>query len=137
MKIYFAGSIRGGRKDANLYHQIIEHLSMQHTVFTEHIGDDSINWQGEKNITDEYIYKRDMNWLGGAEALIAEISTPSLGVGYELAIAEKLSLPVLCIYKLENKKISAMISGNKSFYCKKYLNLSDAIKYIDSFLLNI
>ena len=137
MKIYFAGSIRGGRKDANLYHQIIEHLSMQHTVFTEHIGDDSINWQGEKNITDEYIYKRDMNWLGGAEALIAEISTPSLGVGYELAIAEKLSLPVLCIYKLENKKISAMISGNKSFYCKKYLNLSGAIKYIDSFLLNI
>ena len=137
MKIYFAGSIRGGRKDANLYNQIIEYLTIQHTVFTEHIGDDSINWQGEKDVTDEYIYKRDVNWLSSAEAFIAEISTPSLGVGYELAIAEKLSIPALCLYKLENKKISAMISGNQNFNCKKYLDLSDAIKCIDSFLINI
>ena len=60
MKIYFAGSIRGGRKDAKLYHQLIEHLAIKHTVFTEHIGDDSINWQGEKDRTDEYIYQRDL-----------------------------------------------------------------------------
>ena len=37
-KVYFAGSIRGGREDANLYKQIIEYIQRSHKVLTEHIG---------------------------------------------------------------------------------------------------
>ena len=34
MKIYFAGSIRGGRSDAALYHDIIEHIKEKDIVLT-------------------------------------------------------------------------------------------------------
>jgi hypothetical protein len=39
IKIYFAGSIRGGREDAAFYHQIIALLIEYGEVLTEHIGD--------------------------------------------------------------------------------------------------
>jgi hypothetical protein len=38
MKIYFAGSIRGGREDAALYLEIIEYLKTFGEVLTEHIS---------------------------------------------------------------------------------------------------
>ena len=37
-KIYFCGSIRGGREDAALYMRIIEQLRQYGTVLTEHVG---------------------------------------------------------------------------------------------------
>jgi 2'-deoxynucleoside 5'-phosphate N-hydrolase len=38
MKIYFAGSIRGGRDDWSLYLEIIERLKEYGEILTEHIG---------------------------------------------------------------------------------------------------
>ena len=46
-KIYFAGSIRGGRDDAALYGRIIEKLKTYGTVFTEHVGKKDINVEGK------------------------------------------------------------------------------------------
>lgn len=37
-KIYFAGSIRGGRVDAALYQQIINHIKETDIVLTEHMA---------------------------------------------------------------------------------------------------
>lgn len=42
-KIYFAGSIRGGRADADLYRRIIEHIKISAVVLTEHIGSPELN----------------------------------------------------------------------------------------------
>ena len=36
-KIYFAGSIRGGRVDAALYQRIIQYINKTEVVLTEHI----------------------------------------------------------------------------------------------------
>ena len=117
MIIYFAGAIRGGREDAKTYHKIIKYLNNKHQILTEHIGNPSVDWQGEIKLTNREIYIRDMDWLKEAKAVIAEVSTPSLGVGYELAIAEKLAIPVLCLYKFKkDKSISAMILGNNYYY---------------------
>jgi hypothetical protein len=49
MKIYFAGSIRGGREDKNLYLQLIHHLSQYGQVLTEHIGDVDLTEFGEND----------------------------------------------------------------------------------------
>jgi hypothetical protein len=38
MKIYFCGSIYGGRQDAELYTRLIEQLKGYGTVLTEHVG---------------------------------------------------------------------------------------------------
>ena len=135
MKIYFAGSIRGGREDAKLYKNIIDYLGEKGQVLTEHIGNMDLNWKGEQSRTDEDIFNRDLKWLKSADIVVAEVTTPSLGVGYELGIAEKMDIPVLCLYrKIVGESLSAMIQGNKKFNCCKYSILEEAMLHIDRFL---
>ena len=134
MKIYFAGSIRGGREDAELYAQIIRELKNFGEVLTEHIGDENLLDQSEVNQTDDYIFNRDMIWLRQADCVIAEVTTPSLGVGYELGVAESLQKPTLCLFRpSKDKKLSAMIAGNKYFTVANYQTLPEATKIIKKF----
>lgn len=64
---------------------------------------------------DEYIYSRDIFWLEKADVLIAEVSGPSLGVGYEISYAiHQCRIPVLCLLNREVTAYSAMLSGNTS-----------------------
>ena len=135
MKIYFAGSIRGGREDAQLYENIIAYLEEKGQVLTEHVGSTDLSWEGETSRKDEEIYNRDIKWLQSADIVVAEVTTPSLGVGYELGIAEKLNIPVLCLYRQKyEKNLSAMVKGNTIFTCRKYKELMDAQKWIDDFI---
>ena len=136
MKIYFAASIRGGRKDQNKYNELIQFLSSKVEVLTEHVGDSSLEQTGEQNLSDKEIYKRDLEWLESADAVIAEVTNPSLGVGYELGIAEKLGKPVLCLFDDadHNRNLSAMISGNHKITTFRYTNLNQAKVEISNFL---
>ena len=84
MKIYFAGAVRGGREDAGLYLRIIKHLSEYGLVLTEHLGDVMLDERGEPGLSDADIHDRDLAWLRQAECLVAEVTAPSLGVGYEI-----------------------------------------------------
>jgi nucleoside 2-deoxyribosyltransferase len=133
MKIYFAGSIRGGRDDAHIYEKIIELLKNYGEVLTEHIGDTTLSNQGEDK-SHEYIYNRDMDWLRSADVLVADISTPSIGVGYEIGIAETLDKKVLCLYREGSlKPISGMINGDSSLIKKVYKNIDELSQIIKEF----
>jgi len=135
MKIYFAGAIRGGRDDAKLYKEIITFLENKGQVLTEHVGYQDLDSMGEKGGIDTTIYNRDMKWLKSADTIIAEVTTPSLGVGYELGIAEKLKKPILCLYRSgEGKHISAMVKGNKIFTCRDYNNITELQLHVNDFL---
>jgi len=138
MKIYFAGSIRGGRDDSQKYFEIINHLKSYGHVLTEHVGDKSINELGEQCLSSEEIYIRDSKWLEEADIVIGDTSIPSLGVGYEIAKAENLGKKILCVFKKleKGKEISAMIKGNKSITLKEYDNLVELFKIIDDFIIN-
>ena len=138
MKIYFSGSIRGGRKDVLIYDNIISYLLTKGEVLTEHIGNISIDSEGENINNDKKIYQRDLEWLNQSDLVIAEVTSPSLGVGYELGISESLGKPVLCLYRdIEDKKVSAMILGNEYFNSHKYKNIDDIKKIIQIFLHKI
>ena len=136
MKIYFAASIRGGRRDQNKYNELIRFLSSKVEVLTEHVGDSCIEKTGEQNRPDKEIYMRDLEWLESADAVIAEVTNPSLGVGYELGIAEKLGKPVLCLFDDtdHNRNLSAMISGNHKITTFRYGDLNQAKVEISNFL---
>ena len=136
MKIYFAGSIRGGREDIAVYSQIINYLKKSHEVLTEHVGCEEIRRATEDNITETEIYERDCNWLKVCDCIVAEVTTPSLGVGYEIAYGEKLGKNIICLFNENGKKqLSAMISGNKNLTVLRYKNLAD-LKYLDNLLNN-
>ena len=132
-KIYFAGSIRGGRVDAALYQQIIEHIKQTDIVLTEHIGSPNLNII-EHSKRDVEIYDQDMGWLRECDMVIAECTCPSLGVGYELAYAEKCGKPCHIFYNKSKAHLSAMLTGNPYFNIYPYENDSEIFAAVDSIL---
>lgn len=120
-KIYFAGSIRGGRVDADLYKHIISHLQqMGHKVLTEHVGSSNLCLTEQGRDRDAAIYEQDTAWLRESDVVIAECTCPSLGVGYELAFAERFNVPVHVFYNPSKCSLSAMITGDSYFHIHPY-----------------
>ena len=133
MKIYFCGSIKGGRQLADRYARFISHMKSYGDVLTEHIGNADYGKGGYKPA--EEVYRQDTAWLTESDGVVAEVTVPSLGVGYELAFAEKLRKPCLVIYDSElNNNISSMITGDDYFRCRCYKGETQAIQTIDEFL---
>ena len=98
MKIYFAGSIRAGRDDAAIYEAMITWLRSFGEVLTEHVGDPL--FRKRRRRTRRSIYPRPGHGLASScDLVVAEVTTPSLGVGYELGWATALKKPVLCLYR--------------------------------------
>lgn len=113
MNIYFSCSITGGRAEEAIYQAIVKELEDQgHEVPTAHLSSPDV-MELEKVVDPVEIYERDMAWIRDCDAVIAEVSTPSHGVGYEIAYALSLRKPVLCCYK-KDKKVSKIITGNIS-----------------------
>jgi 2'-deoxynucleoside 5'-phosphate N-hydrolase len=133
MKIYFAGSIRGGRDDAKIYYQIIEHLKNHAEVLTEHIGNTSLPIKGE-NLPMGQVHDRDMSWVFESNLVVAEVSTPSIGVGYEIGRAIEKNIPVLCLYKKGSpKQVSGMIEGSNKLTLIQYETLEEVQDKINNF----
>ena len=133
-KVYFAGSIRGGRQDAELYKRIIEYIQQRHVVLTEHVGDLSKSKTEGLIDRDVAIYEQDTAWLRESDIVIAECTTPSLGVGYELAYAEAHGIPVHIFYNKPRTNLSAMLSGDKYFLIHPYKAEDEIWPAIDSIL---
>jgi len=124
MKIFFAGSIRGGRGMLPAYIQIIEKLKMQgHTVVSEHVASEVLE-ETEAKITDEEICKNDLGYIDGCECLVAEVTISSIGVGYEIGYAVSKGKLVLCIYR-EEANVSAMVRGNRQIISVPYTNMEE------------
>jgi nucleoside 2-deoxyribosyltransferase len=135
MKIYFAGSIRGGRDDAALYADLISRLRTFGEVLTEHVGDLALTRAGDDGPNDQYIHDRDMAWLADCDLLVAEVTAPSLGVGYELGRAVEMGKPVLCLYRPSpNSPLSAMVAGSPGIRTESYSSLDEAMKLFELFL---
>ncbi|XP_005389812.1 PREDICTED: 2'-deoxynucleoside 5'-phosphate N-hydrolase 1 isoform X2 [Chinchilla lanigera] len=111
--LYFCGSIRGGRQDQALYARIVSRLRRFGTVLTEHVAAAGLAENGEELPgADKFIHDRDLAWLQQADTVVAEVTQPSLGVGYELGRAVALNKPVLCLFRpLSGRVLSAMIRG--------------------------
>ena len=129
MKFYFAGAIRGGREKLDIYMKINELLEQYGEILDKHVANPNVN-NMEKNNSLEEIYNRDINWINECDVLVAEVSTPSLGVGYEISYAESLGKRIICTYD-ESVNISAMIGGNKKFELIKYKDSADLLSKLD------
>lgn len=119
-KVYFACSIRGGGDTSN-YLAIIDAIKdTGATLLSEVFVHDAIQYGGSPLPVEE-IYQRDITMIQDADVVIAEVTNPSLGVGYELAYAESLEKPILCLFDTHSdRKLSAMIAGNPYPQVKTY-----------------
>jgi 2'-deoxynucleoside 5'-phosphate N-hydrolase len=105
-----------------LYRRIVEaleadgHRVLAGAVAASHIGD-----SGETlELTD--IFKRDLGWLDECDLVVAEVSMPSHGVGYEIAYARySRRIPVICLWRpAYTKRCSAMIAGDPAVELIRY-----------------
>ena len=135
MNIYFAGSIRGGRELQPMYLKVINHLEINGlNVLTEHVAQKTV-LESESSLSSREIYERDMEWLEECDVLIADVTVPSLGVGFEVASAVDRQKPVLCIHQ-KGVALSAMIAGNtsKNIQVREYSDTQSIIEIIDEFI---
>ena len=132
--VYFAGSIRAGRTDAGLYQRMIAYIQKTDRVLTEHVGHPELNLLERGRENDARIYEQDTAWLRESDLLIGECTTPSLGVGYELAYAEKISVPCYIFYDRKKTQLSAMLTGNAYFQLYPYEDESEIYPLLDRIL---
>ncbi len=135
MNIYFACSITGGREFEAVYQDLTAAmLADGHVVPTAHLAASTVI-ELEAVVSPQDVYERDVNWIREADALIAEVSVPSHGVGYEVGFALNERKPVLCLLK-EGRKISKMVSGNPdpNLLLCTYRDNSEAVRLVRTFL---
>ena len=138
MKIYFAGSIRGGRDDCAIYEALITSLKSFGEVLTEHVGDPALSQEGDDGPTERYIHDRDMTWLEACDIVVAEVTVPSSGVGYELGWATALKKPILCLCRSPaGQRLSAMIAGSPAINTVVYSSLDEAKTILEAFIRKI
>jgi nucleoside 2-deoxyribosyltransferase len=138
MNVYFSCSLTGGRSDEEVYGIIVDHLLEKGVeVPTAHLARPEV-MALERVVDPAEVYQRDISWINECDAMIAEVSTPSHGVGYELAYALGLGKPVLVCYR-EGATVSKMITGNdhENLIRLDYQGGTDLLEAIDLFLADL
>jgi hypothetical protein len=138
VRIYFSGAISGGRDKLPVYQHIVTRLkSLDHDVPSDHVAARDV-LSADGALSPRQVYERDVRWIEDSDAMIAEISTPSLGVGYEIGYALQRGKPVLCLYR-DGLFVSKMITGNPSplLSVAVYRNETELDEHIGIFLSRI
>ncbi len=92
-------------------------------VLSEHVAHSQV-LQQEAQLSAAEIFRRDLSLVARSDGLLAEVSTPSLGVGYEIAVALQHRRPVLCLCE-QGIFLTRMLTGNPDpnlaifFYAKE------------------
>ncbi|HEX8990154.1 MAG TPA: nucleoside 2-deoxyribosyltransferase [Anaerolineales bacterium] len=135
MNIYFACSITGGREFEAVYQDLTAALLADgHEVPTAHLADSTVV-QVEGMVSPLDVYQRDVKWIEDADALVAEVSVPSHGVGYEVGFALHAGKRVLCLSQ-QGRKVSKMISGNpdSNLLVRTYQSNQEAVQIVRGFI---
>jgi len=78
------------------------------------------------NLNSKQIFQRDINAIEESDILIAEVSSPSIGVGMEIMYAHFLHKPILCAHTSDT--ISNMVKGMPHCTVIKYSDFNDLKK---------
>ncbi|MBN2501099.1 MAG: nucleoside 2-deoxyribosyltransferase [Anaerolineales bacterium] len=135
MNVYFACSITGGRQDAGVYQIIVDAMQAAgHEVPTALLACEKVV-DLEIVVEPEEVYTRDVAWIDDSDALVAEVSTPSHGAGYEIAHALRKGKPVLCVHRA-GVLVSKMLTGNThaNISIRAYQSDAEAARIVIDFL---
>ena len=134
MKIYFSGSIYGGRQKLDTYKKLINELKKYGEVLNEEIADDDILINEQKS-TDYEVFENLEQELNEADIIFAEFTVPSLGVGYEIGYADSHNKKIIGIYdKNVVSKITTMLRGNKRLKIIPYTDINKIISNLENIL---
>src|SRR5438105_12713457 len=138
MRIYLACTVRGDRAGVFAGRAIADRLQRHgHEVLTLHLLAGNVD-AAESQLTEEEVYRRDIEWLSTCDVLVAEASGSSYGVGFEvgyvLGRASASGQRVVLLYdRGRHSAISRLITGNCDGACTTfgYGSIDELIAFID------
>jgi len=134
MIVYCAGAIKGDSSYRERYQEMVNIVKNEgHSALSEL----NPEFHSAFPLNENQIFQRDIKWIENSNLMIAEISGPSLGVGFEISYAlYEREIPVLALYDSSVDQVSAMIAGCDSelLYVKKYTDSEELSELIKSFL---
>lgn len=127
MTIFFLASVRGGRGQQPRYEAIVRELGSYGTVLSSHVANEELSRFGETDMANGTIRERELAALAKADIVVAEVTTPSLGVGYLIARATSTGKRVVALYRgKDTLRLSAIIAGDPHVEIHTYENDEDA-----------
>ncbi|MGV8042472.1 MAG: nucleoside 2-deoxyribosyltransferase [Thermoanaerobaculaceae bacterium] len=103
-----------------------------HEVPTRHIAAHDAR-ELDRELTDQELATRDLGWLVASDAVIAEVTTPSHGVGVEVTHAVHLGKPVLVIHR-RDAVVSRLLTGLPGVERRTYESTGEAAQHALRFL---
>jgi nucleoside 2-deoxyribosyltransferase len=108
-----------------------------HDVLTTHLLADDVD-RAEAALTEQQVYRRDLDWLSQCDMLVAEASGSSYGVGFEVGFlvgrARETKQRVLLVYDVTRRHaVSRLIIGNCDDACTTfaYSSIDELVAFID------
>jgi nucleoside 2-deoxyribosyltransferase len=84
MRVYLACTVRGDRGGLLAARAIADRLqALGHEVLTSHLLEDGVD-DSEASQSEREVFDRDRAWLDSCDAVVAETSGSSWGVGFEV-----------------------------------------------------
>jgi 2'-deoxynucleoside 5'-phosphate N-hydrolase len=133
MRVYLAAAMTSPDRDLPAIRFLRDHLeSGGHTVPTRHVAEPD-GRQQDAHLTERQLAQRDAAWLEACDALVAEVSTPSHGVGVEVTLAVARGRPVLLLHRA-GIVVSRLLLGLDGVVTVPYATLDAAARAVDAFL---
>jgi nucleoside 2-deoxyribosyltransferase len=138
MRIYLACTVRGDRGGVAAGRAICDRLRQHgHEVLTAHLLDDNVE-SAESWLTEDAVYRRDIEWLTSCDVLVAEASGSSFGVGFEvgyvLAGSDRTGQRCVLLYdRARAANVSRLAVGNVHQACTTfgYASVDELLAFID------
>ena len=141
MRIYLACTIRGDRSRLAIARALGGAIETAgHELLTGRFLDDNAE-DADGRLTAADVFKRDIQWLDDCDALVAEASGSSYGVGFEvgylLGQADRTGKRAILLYDVARRdQVSRLISGNVHPNCVTvpYRDADDATRRLEMIL---
>jgi nucleoside 2-deoxyribosyltransferase len=139
MRIYLACTVRGSREGLAAVRGIAARLqALGHEVLTTHLLDEDVDSR-EASLDARQVFDRDLGWLDACDALVAEVSGSSYGVGFEVgylsARAPQTGQRVFLLYDTtRTDRVSRLAIGyhGASGRVVAYRDLAEVERFVDA-----
>lgn len=137
MKVFFAFSTLRLDVNINSYKKIVDFIVGDKNKLTVDLIAKAIREKEKSRLPNKkentkQFHKEAIGGIGEADCVVAEVSLPSSGVGFQVGHALFLKKPVLCIYSKEfgNKNPPKVISSMNSPFLKISPYTGDTVKSV-------
>ena len=136
MKAYFTASIVGRNKHINAYKTTVRELEKHGIkVQADHILESDSNALHNATPTQRLRFHKQLeDWIHESDIVVANVSYPSISVGYEIAMALNQNKPVLALYEVGTKPPNLLVNYKNDWVVCEAYSQTTLPEIIDEFI---